>query len=225
VEHVLHTEKPSPPIDWNNWWKELNHTAVIVIVVPPLLSIWGLLFAPLHWQTAVWAVVYYFITGIGMMLARSRSRWLMPFLDPAITAGYHRLWAHRAYKASKVLEYVLAVASAGAIQGTIRWWCRGHRAHHRYTDTELDPYNAQHGFWYTHVGWMLFKPRRKPGVADVSDLIKNKVVRWQSDNYSWLALLMAFGVPTVVAGVGWGDWKGGYFYAGVIRLVFVQHVR
>jgi fatty-acid desaturase len=45
---------------------------------------------------------------------------------------------------------------------------------------------------------MIVKPRRKPGVADVSDLSKNEVVRWQHRWYVWLILLMGFGVPTVI---------------------------
>ena len=77
-----------------------------------------------------------------------------------ITAGYHRLWAHRAYNASKPLQYFLAIAGAGAVEGSIKWWSRGHRAHHRYTDTALDPYNAHEGFFFSHIGWMLVKPRR-----------------------------------------------------------------
>jgi stearoyl-CoA desaturase (delta-9 desaturase) len=142
-----------------------------------------------------------------------------------ITAGYHRLWAHRSYNASKTLQYILAIVGAGAVQGSIKWWSRGHRAHHRYTDTDLDPYNAHKGFWYAHVGWMIFKPRRKPGVADVSDLSKNEIVRWQHKYYLYLIALMGFIFPTAVAGFGWGDWKGGYFYAAAARLLFVHHVR
>lgn len=141
-----------------------------------------------------------------------------------ITAGYHRLWAHRSYNASRLLQYVLAVAGAGAVEGSIKWWSRGHRAHHRYTDTDLDPYNAHKGLWYSHVGWMLLKPRRKPGVADISDLSKNEVVRWQHRWYITLLLIFGFGVPTVIPGLLWGDWKGGYFFAGAARLVFVHHV-
>ena len=30
-------------------------------------------------------------------------------------------------------------------------------------------------------------------------------------------------MPTVVCGYFWGDWRGGYFIAGVARLVFVHH--
>lgn len=141
-----------------------------------------------------------------------------------ITAGYHRLWAHRAYNASKPLQYALAMAGAGAVEGSIKWWSRGHRAHHRYTDTDLDPYNAHQGFWYSHIGWMLIKPRRKPGVADISDLSKNEVVRWQHRWYITLLLIFGLGVPTAVPGIFWGDWKGGYFFAGLARLVFVHHV-
>ena len=153
------------------------------------------------------SVLYYYITGLG------------------ITAGYHRLYAHRSYNASVPLQYFLAIAGAGAVEGSIKWWSRGHRAHHRYTDTKLDPYSAHEGFWWSHVGWMLVKPRGKIGVADISDLTRNKVVRWQHKNYVPLLLIMGFILPTLVAGLGWGDWKGGFFFAGAARLVFVHHVR
>jgi stearoyl-CoA desaturase (delta-9 desaturase) len=34
---------------------------------------------------------------------------------------------------------------------------------------------------------------------------------------------MAFVFPTLVAGLFWGDWVGGYFFAGAMRLCFVHH--
>lgn len=34
---------------------------------------------------------------------------------------------------------------------------------------------------------------------------------------------MGIVLPTVVCGLGWGDWYGGYFIAAVARLVFVHH--
>ena len=152
-------------------------------------------------------MAYYYVTALG------------------ITAGYHRLWAHRSYKASIVLQYALALAASGAVQGSIRWWCRGHRAHHRHTDTNLDPYSAQEGFWWSHIGWIIIKPRWKLGFADMEDLNSNTVVRWQHRYRIILIILMGFLVPTVAAGVGWGDWRGGFFYAGLTRLCVVQHVR
>ncbi|MBW0542851.1 hypothetical protein O181_082566, partial [Austropuccinia psidii MF-1] len=111
----------------------------------------------------------------------------------------------------------------GAVEGSIHWWSRGHRAHHCYTDTDLDPYSAHKGLLWSHVGWMIVKPPRKPGIADVSDLTRNEVVRWQHRWYLPLIFGMGFILPTFVAGLSWGDWRGGFFYAGAARLLFVHH--
>jgi len=205
VRKVLAKEKPLPPITLRNLHKNINVISTLALTVVPLLSLYGALTTEVKWQTALWAVLYYFYTGLG------------------ITAGYHRLFAHRSYTASLPLQYFLALGGSGAVEGSIKWWSRGHRAHHRYTDTDLDPYSAHKGFWWSHVGWMLVKPRRKPGVADVSDLSKNEVVKWQHRWYVYLIVGMGFVFPTLVAGLGWGDYCGGFFFAGAARLLFVHH--
>ncbi|KAF9009129.1 delta 9-fatty acid desaturase protein [Hymenopellis radicata] len=205
VTQTLKNTKPLPPITLGNLLSNIEWVSTLVLLMTPIMGVIGAFYTPLRWQTAVWSVVNYYITGLG------------------ITAGYHRLWAHRAYNASKPLQYILALAGAGAVEGSIKWWSRGHRAHHRYTDTDLDPYNAHRGFFYSHIGWMLIKPRRKPGVADISDLNKNPIVKWQHKYYLILIALMAFVLPTLVAHYGWGDARGGYVYAGVLRLCFVHH--
>ena len=122
------------------------------------------------------------------------------------------------------MEYILAILGAGAFQRSIAWWAKQHRAHHRYTDTDLDPYDARKGLFYCHLGWMIFKPRRKPGPVDDSDLRSNPVVTWQHRYYLLLVFIMTFVVPTSVAGFGWGDWQGGLVFAGFFRLMFIQHV-
>ncbi|KAG2152664.1 uncharacterized protein EDB93DRAFT_1327608 [Suillus bovinus] len=205
VSYTLKHQKSLPPITWDNWYTELNWLHVAILAGTPVVGLVGAYYTRLQWATAIWSVVYYYMTGLG------------------ITAGYHRLWAHRSYNASKPLQYVLAFLGAGAVEGSIKWWSRGHRAHHRYTDTDLDPYNAHRGLLWSHIGWMVVKPRRKPGVADVSDLTKNEIVRWQHKYYLTLVVVMGFLFPTVVAGLGWGDWQGGYIYAALLRLCFVHH--
>ncbi|KIY71476.1 delta 9-fatty acid desaturase protein [Cylindrobasidium torrendii FP15055 ss-10] len=205
VLHTLTNTKPLPPIKLSNLHNELQWLSVIILTTIPTLAIVGVYHTTLKWQTFVWAFAFYFFSGLG------------------ITAGYHRLWAHRSYNASKFLEYVLVIAGASAVQGSVHWWSRGHRAHHRYTDTDLDPYNAHRGFWYSHIGWMLLKPRRKPGVADVSDLKKNKVIMWQHRWYLPLIITTTFVLPTAVAHYGWNDAWGGLVYAGLVRLTFVHH--
>ncbi|KAF9271182.1 hypothetical protein BGZ74_006381, partial [Mortierella antarctica] len=67
------------------------------------------------------------------------------------------------------------------------------------------------------------RPNWKIGHADVDDLTKSKLIQWQHKNYLLLMTLMGMVLPTVVAGVGWGDWWGGFFFAAMLRLVFVHH--
>lgn len=57
-------------------------------------------------------------------------------------AGYHRLWSHNSYRASTGLRVFLAIIGLMSFQGSARWWVLKHRLHHRFTDTEADPYDS-----------------------------------------------------------------------------------
>ncbi|KAL5332429.1 fatty acid desaturase-domain-containing protein, partial [Aspergillus crustosus] len=193
------------PITLSNWPQHVNWLNVTFILIIPLIGCIFAFWTPLHLYTAIFAVVYYFNAGLG------------------VTAGYHRHWSHRCYNATPLLKVYLALAGAAAGQGSIRWWSRGHRAHHRYTDTEKDPYSVRKGLLYSHVGWLVMKQDyRKIGRSDASDLDADAVVVWQHKNYIALALGMALVLPTVVCGLCWGDWRGGFIYAGIIRVFFIQ---
>ncbi|PRP83512.1 stearic acid desaturase [Planoprotostelium fungivorum] len=189
-----------------NCLAKINWLHAPILVLPPLATIYALYTVPLLLKTLVWSIIYYFITGLG------------------ITAGYHRLWAHRSYAATLPVRIFLALAGAGAMEGSIKWWSRDHRAHHRYTDSEKDPYAVKNGLLYAHLGWMILKQNPKRiGRSDITDLNADRLVMWQHKHYLKIATFMAAVFPTLVAGFGWGDWMGGYFYAGVARLVFVHH--
>ncbi|KAG1424255.1 hypothetical protein G6F58_002474 [Rhizopus delemar] len=194
------------PVTSKNWHQFVNWPQSILLLSTPLIALYGMFTTELTRKTLIWAIVYYFITGLG------------------ITAGYHRMWAHRAYRGSLLLRWLFSFAGAGAVEGSIYWWSRGHRAHHRWTDTDKDPYSAHRGFFFSHFGWMLVKrPNNRIGYADVADLKADSVVAFQHRLYPYFALGMGFLFPTLVAGLGWGDFRGGFFYAAVARLVFVHH--
>ncbi|KAF9514859.1 hypothetical protein BS47DRAFT_1361424 [Hydnum rufescens UP504] len=55
------------------------------------------------------------------------------------------------------------------------------------------------------------------------DLANNLTIRFQHRWYLELLILVAFIIPTIVPGLLWGDYRGGYFYAGAARLLFVHH--
>jgi stearoyl-CoA desaturase (delta-9 desaturase) len=77
--------------------------------------------------------------------------WLRMF---AITAGYHRYFAHRGYSTGRVFQFVLAVLGCLAVQKGPLWWAGGHRRHHRYSDRHGDLHSPRDGFWYAHQAWI-----------------------------------------------------------------------
>ncbi|KAK9703998.1 stearoyl-CoA 9-desaturase [Basidiobolus ranarum] len=187
-------DEPSQ-VPWNKrpLYKRIHWVHTLLLTLTPLIAVYGFFTTPLLTKTLIWSIVYYFMTGIG------------------ITGGYHRLWSHKSYSATLPLQLTYAFVGAGAVQGSIKWWSRGHRAHHRHTDTEKDPYSAEKGLIYSHIGWLIMKPEPgKIGYADTSDLNKDPVVAFQHNFYPYFALSAGFIFPTLVAGLGWGDWRGGY---------------
>ena len=65
VAWTLKNQKARPPISWDNWWKELNYLSLTILTVTPAIAIYGAMTVPLRWQTAVFSVFYYFVTGLG----------------------------------------------------------------------------------------------------------------------------------------------------------------
>lgn len=63
---------------------------------------------------------------------------------------------------------------------------------------------------------------KRIGRVDISDLNEDPVVVWQHRNYLKVVFFMGLGLPMLVAGFGWNDWWGGFIYAGILRIFFVQ---
>lgn len=193
------------PMTISNFARKINWVNTTLILLIPSISFLFVPFVPLSLKTFAFSFLYYAFTALG------------------ITAGYHRLFAHRAYEGTFILKFILMLAGTGAAEGSIKWWSNGHRTHHRFTDTDKDPYNAKRGFWFSHMGWMVFKqnPRLK-GRTDISDLLTDKLIVWQHKHYLPLLLFCAYVLPCLVCGLGWGDYKGGLLYAGIVRLFLVH---
>jgi len=66
------------------------------------------------------------------------------------------------------------LAGSAALQGSIKWWSLLHRAHHRFTDSNDDPYNARRGFWYAHMGWMMLDQIEVKKAVPMEDLRSKK---------------------------------------------------
>ena len=73
VSWTLRNSKPAPPITMGNLLQNIQWISLLVLTITPSLAIYGALTVPLQWKTAVWSVVYYFITGLGTSLIRVRE--------------------------------------------------------------------------------------------------------------------------------------------------------
>ncbi len=193
--------KETAPINW---------IPAIVLVSTPLLALfivpWYLWTHSISWQ--VWTVFALFMAWTGL----------------GITAGYHRLFAHRAYQAHPVVKYFLLFGATLAVQSSAFDWCSGHRIHHRHVDdVEHDPYSVKRGFWFSHIGWMLRSyPSGRYDYKNIPDLTKDKVLQIQHKYYGLWVLLTNV---VFVAFVGWlvGDVWGTLVLAGLLRLVLTHH--
>ncbi|SDK14251.1 Delta-9 acyl-phospholipid desaturase [Ferrimonas sediminum] len=141
----------------------------------------------------------------------------------SITAGYHRLWSHKAYAAHPTVQWFLAIGGAMALQNSILHWASDHRRHHKHVDHDSkDPYSASRGFWYSHIGWMLRNYQGEPDYSNARDLQKNTIVMFQHKHYAILVLATNIALP-LLAGVLIGDLWGTLLMAGVVRLVAMHH--
>jgi stearoyl-CoA desaturase (delta-9 desaturase) len=188
----------------------INWVTTIIFTLTPLAA---LTLVPWYgfthgYSTSAWVLFAFFLLASGM----------------SITAGYHRLWAHRAYSAHWSVRVFLMLFGAQALQNSILIWGSQHRTHHRFVDDwDKDPYSAKRGFWFSHMGWIL---RNYPsGVNDFTnakDLERDPIVTFQHRYYLPLTLAMNIALPL---GLGWalGDMWGVFLLAGVLRLVLNHH--
>jgi stearoyl-CoA desaturase (delta-9 desaturase) len=96
-----------------------------------------------------------------------------------VTAGYHRYFAHRAFKTSRAFQFLLALGAQSAAQKGVLWWASHHRWHHKYSDTPKDIHSARHrGFLYAHVGWVISPTWDKTDRTLVGDLAKFPELRF-----------------------------------------------
>ncbi|MEY2491074.1 MAG: hypothetical protein QOH24_25 [Verrucomicrobiota bacterium] len=143
----------------------------------------------------------------------------------SITAGYHRLFAHKTYEAKWPLRLIVLLFGASAFENSVLMWTSDHRRHHKHTDHDDDPYNITKGFFHAHIGWLLIKLNPEPPFDNVADLQRDRLVRWQHRHVHLLAVLVGFVLPTLAGflydgGVGA---LGGFLIGGVARVVAIQH--
>ena len=199
-----------PPSAEKRVWKIVWRNVVIFTYLHLGFLYGGYLFftsAELMWTTRLFWLVLYVASGLG------------------ITAGAHRLWAHKSYKAKLPLRILLAFFNTMAFQDAVVDWARDHRMHHKYSETDADPHNATRGFFFSHVGWLLVRKhpqiKAKGHTIDLSDLRNDPVLKFQKKYYMTLMPLCCFILPSYIPTL-WGEtsWNA-YWVCAVFRYVSV----
>jgi len=179
--------------------------------------------------TAVPAYFYYF--GWDWFLF-AVFMFYYPATGMSITVGYHRLFSHKAFKASWPVKLFVLLFGAAAFENSALWWSSEHRKHHKHVDTDDDPYDITKGFFWAHMGWLMFKLKPATPIDNVQDLKKDGLIVWQDKWVHGIAFFMSFILPS---GIGYlyaittenltplAGLLGGLLIPGVARVVMVQH--
>nr|AID66659.1 desaturase [Agrotis segetum] len=175
---------------------------------------------------------YWHIAGLyGLYLCFTSAKWqtilfsfmLVVLAELGITAGAHRLWAHKTYKAKLPLQIILMILNSIAFQNSAIDWVRDHRLHHKYSDTDADPHNATRGFFYSHVGWLLVRKhpevKRRGKELDMSDIYNNPVLRFQKKYAIPFIGAMCFGLPTFIPVYFWGETWSNAWHITMLRYI------
>ena len=133
------------------------------------LACLGVFVVGFSWTALAFAVGMYIFRGMG------------------VTAGYHRLLAHRSFKTNRVVQFIFAFAGSLAVQGGPLWWVAHHRAHHAETDTDEDIHSpVTRGMWAAHMGWMMSDEAFNEKGTNSRDLHKFPEIKALQKHYVWL---------------------------------------
>ncbi|KAG7213574.1 hypothetical protein KM043_002829 [Ampulex compressa] len=163
-----------------------------------------------EWRAVIWGVATYIISIFG------------------VTAGVHRLWSHRSYKAKWPLRVLLLFCFYTAGQLSVYDWVRYHRVHHKYSDTDADPHNSNRGVFFSHMGWLMMKEnaevQQKVKQIDMRDILTDPIVAFADKHFLIYKILCAFVIPVLIPVYFWNDtWEVAIKSQAIIRFVATLH--
>jgi stearoyl-CoA desaturase (delta-9 desaturase) len=201
----------------------------------PKRSILRLPLDRINWITSSFLIgtLFLALTGVPLYLYHFGLDWFQAGLffvmffacGFSVSLGYHRLFSHIAFRASRPIQLFTLIFGAGAFENSVLMWASEHRRHHKHVDDDDDPYCISKGFFHAHIGWLLFKLHPDPPFDNVADLQRDKLVCWQHRHVQTIAVVVSFILPTML-GFLWNGWRGAlgaFLIGGVARVVALQH--
>jgi stearoyl-CoA desaturase (Delta-9 desaturase) len=201
----------------------LGHKIINFIAIPlPLL---GLIAAiALLWDRAIGPLELSLMVGLYVITCLG------------VTLGYHRMFTHRSFEASRAFRAVVAVIGSMAVEGSVITWVADHRKHHAYSDHEGDPHSPHlagpgfwggvKGLWHAHMGWLF----ESVGTADrqrfAPDLVRDKALR-VIDKMFGFWVVVSFAIPFAVGWIVGGGIVAAVtclLWGGFVRVLLLHHI-
>lgn len=194
---------------------------ILNVALPSCLALLGL-GVPIvreHWQLGMllWAVFWTLVGGFG------------------VSVGLHRLFSHRAFRATPPLRKGLAILGCMAAQGPVAYWVALHRMHHTYSDMPGDPHSPREvasggstsfaSFLRGHVLWTW--SHDVPSPARFSRDVQADPVLRSVDRHYWLCVAMGYVLPASISGVLLGSASGmlvGLYWGGILRVALGHQI-
>jgi stearoyl-CoA desaturase (Delta-9 desaturase) len=152
-----------------------------------------------------------------------------------LEVGYHRYFAHQAFRTSRLVERVLAFLGSIAMHGGVIWWTATHRRHHARSDSPGDVHSPHvapqeggvYGFFFAHLGWMFDPAHLQPGewARRVAPMYRDSYLFFLNRYYLQLSLagvLLPGSIGWLMQGTADAAF-GCMLWGGLIRVFLTNH--
>lgn len=119
VQHTLRTQKALPPFRWNIWWKEINWLNFAILIITPIIGFIGMYFTHLQLKTFIFAVIYYYITGLG----KQKKNKLSSITSTVALNGWHSR-NHRRISSTLGTSVIQCISNPAVLPSLGRCWRR-----------------------------------------------------------------------------------------------------
>jgi stearoyl-CoA desaturase (delta-9 desaturase) len=125
------------------------------------------------------------------------------FYTIGISLTYHRFITHKGFILNKSLEKIFVLFGALASQGSPVAWAALHRAHHKYSDTNLDSHSPKSGILKS-VLFSMYPNKNVNYMRFSANLLKNSFYKTIHNNYfkiifAYIIIIaLVFGVESIL---------------------------
>ena len=155
-----------------------------------------------------------FAFNLSLLLLGLLTGWIMWGLG--LTISLHRYSSHKSFTVTnKIIQYILLWCGTIITMGSAINFAAGHRQHHKFSDTDKDPYDLTGSLWHKIKLFFFWFPVHNINPLVIKDLIKDPAHNFFNRHY-WKILLVYPIILLLINPILFG-----YFYALPVTYVLL----